>query len=595
MIHKEIRIVKEDIDRLVLPFVRQPGRYIGGEVNQIKKDLAACDIRVGLCFPDIYEIGMSYGGLAVLYEILNRLDGVAAERVFAPWSDAEKIMRKEGLPLFTMESCAAAGDFDILGFSLTNELCYANLLNMLDLAGLEVRNANRSETDPLIIVGGQAANAAEPITAFVDLFVLGEGEEAVVELTNLYRQIKTDGGSKHDFLLAAAKAFEYVYVPRFYALANDGGDTYVKPTMNGLRTRFENAIVKDFDAAPMPEKPIVPFVEAIHERISVEVMRGCPGRCRFCQASFCRRPVRVRKVDTLLEAAKKQYAATGFDTISLLSLSTADYPYLDELIDALRAEFEPLNVGLSVPSLKVQKQLQLLPKMMATVRKGGLTIAVEAASEKLRQVINKPITDEDLCNAVSAAFEAGFRKIKLYFMVGFPEETEEDIVNIVDLAHRISSLRKDLDGKFADVNAAVSWLVPKPHTPFGWLGQKDRAYFERAKELILNRKYELRAKFLRFKFHEIEQSMLESAMGRAGRELCDVIENAWRAGARFDLWSEHFDFILWQKAFADAGQDLSMLAQRSFATDAALPWSHLGGPAQENLLKHYHQAMSLLD
>ncbi|MHC4552428.1 MAG: TIGR03960 family B12-binding radical SAM protein [Planctomycetota bacterium] len=594
MIHKQIQIVKEDIDRRLLPFVRQPGRYIGGEINQVKKDLAACDVRIGLCFPDVYEIGMSYGGLAVLYEILNRLDGVAAERVFSPWTDAEEIMRKEELPLFTMESCAAAGDLDILGFSLTNELCYANLLNMLDLAGMEVRSENRTETDPLVIVGGQSANAAEPISAFVDMFVLGEGEEAVIELINLYRQIKNDGGSKYDFLPAAAKAFEYVYVPGFYELADDG-DTYIKPTVDGLRTRFENAIVKDFDAAPIPEAPIVPFVEAVHERISVEIMRGCPGRCRFCQASFCRRPVRIRQVDTLVEAAKKQYAATGFDTISLLSLSTADYPYLDELIDALKAEFEPLNVGLSVPSLKVQKQLQLLPKMMTTVRKAGLTIAVEAASEKLRQVINKPITDDDLCNAVSAAFAAGFQKVKLYFMVGFPEETEADIVNIVDLTHRIAMLRKEVDGKVANINAAISWLVPKPHTPFGWLGQKDQAYFERAKELILNRKYELKAKFLRFKFHEIEQSMLESAMGRGGRELCGVVENAWRAGARFDLWSEHFDFILWQKAFADAGLDLTEKAQQSFKTDAPLPWSHLGGPAQENLLKHYHQAMSLLD
>lgn len=594
MIQKDIRIVKEDIDRKLLPFVRQPGRYIGGEINQVQKDLASCDVRIGLCFPDIYEIGMSYGGLAVLYEILNGQNGVAAERVFAPWSDAEEIMRKEGLPLFTMESCAAAGDLDILGFSLTNELCYANLLNMLDLAGMAVRSENRKETDPLIIVGGQAANAAEPISAFVDLFVLGEGEDAVVELVTLYRQIKQDGGAKHDFLLAAAKAFDYAYVPRFYELAGPDSETYIQPTIDGLRTRFENAIVKDFDAAPMPTAPIVPFVQAVHERISVEVMRGCPGRCRFCQASFCRRPVRVRKVETLVEAAKKQYAATGFDTISLLSLSTADYPYLDELIDALRAEFEPLNVGLSVPSLKVQKQLQLLPKMMATVRKAGLTIAVEAAGEKLRQVINKPITDDDLCNAVRAAFEAGFRKVKLYFMVGFPEETEEDIVNIVDLAHRISSLRKDVDGKLADVNAAVSWLVPKPHTPFGWLGQKDRAYFERAKELILNRKYKLNAKFLRFKFHEIEQSMLESAMGRGGRELGDVIENAWRAGAKFDLWSDHFDFILWQKAFAEAGLDLAQKAGQSFDTNEPLPWSHLGGPARDNLLKHYHQAMSLM-
>ncbi len=593
MIHKEIRIVKEDIDRRVLPFVRQPGRYIGGEVNQVKKDLGGCESRVALCFPDVYEIGMSYGGMAILYEILNGIDGVCCERVFAPWSDAEEILRKEGLPLFSMESCGNVGDFDIIGFSLTNELCYANLLNMIDLAGLEVRAENRSDDDPVVIVGGQAANCAEPISAFADMFVLGEGEEMVVELVELYRQIKKNGGGKRDFLLAAAQTFSYVYVPGFYELADAGSGEYLKPTVEGLRTRFENAIVKDFDAAALPEKPIVPFVEAVHERISVEIMRGCPGRCRFCQASFCRRPVRVRTVETIVEAAKKQYAATGFDTISLLSLSTADYPYLDELIDALKAEFQPRNVGLSVPSLKVQKQLQLLPKMMTTVRKAGLTIAVEAASEKLRQIINKPISDEDLCAAVSAAFEAGFQKVKLYFMVGFPEETEEDIVGIVDLAHRIASLRREVEGKPAQVNAAVSWLVPKPHTPFGWLGQKDAGYFERAKELILDRKYELRAKFLRFKFHEVEHSVLESAMGRGGRELCDVVEAAWRAGAKFDLWREHFDVTLWEQAFAGAGLDLAAKAQQTFATDEALPWAHLGGPAQDTLLKHYHQATEL--
>lgn len=595
MIQKERRIVKDDIDRKVLPFVRQPGRYIGGEVNQTVKDPAECDVCVAMCFPDIYEIGMSYSGMTILYEILNNRDGVSCERVFAPWTDAEAIMRQEALPLFSMESCTAVGDFDIISFSLTNELCYANMLNMLDLAGLQVRSENRREDDPVVVVGGQAANCAEPLSAFIDLFLLGEGEETVVELTGLYRKIRQAGGTKADFLLAAARAFSYVYVPRFYEQDREAGGHYLKPTVEGLRTHFENAIVKNFDQTPIPERPVVPFVQAVHERISIEVMRGCPGRCRFCQASFCRRPVRIRKVETLVEAAKKQYAATGFDTISLLSLSTADYPYLDELIDALKAEFEPLKVGLSVPSLKVQKQLQLLPKMMTSVRKGGLTIAVEAASEKLRQVINKPITDEDLCSAVTAAFESGYQKVKLYFMVGFPEETEADIAAIVDLAKRISELRKSVDGKLADVNAAVSWLVPKPHTPFGWLGQKDRGYFERAKEIILNRKYELKAKFLRFKFHEIEQSMLESAIGRGGRELCDVIENAWRSGAKFDLWREHFDFILWQKAFADAGLDLEMQAQKSFETDAPLPWSHLGGPAQTYLLKHYHQAMSLLD
>ena len=578
------------MSRDLLPFVRRPGRYIGGEINQVVKNLSACDVRVALCFPDIYEIGMSYLGIEILYSILNDLEGVAAERVFAPWFDAEDLMRQKQIPLFTTESRAAVRDFDIIGFSLTNELCYTNLLNMLDLAGLQVRTESRLEDDPVVIVGGQAANCAEPLSAFADMFVMGEGEEAAVEIVELYRRMKQAGQMKEAFLLEAAKQFSYVYVPQFYEFSESGLTSKIK----GLRTEFENAVVLDFENAPIPEKPIVPFVQTVHERVSVEIMRGCPGRCRFCQASFCRRPVRIRSVQRIFEASKKQYEATGFDTVSLLSLSTSDYPYLDELIETMNVHFAPLHVGLSVPSLKVQKQLQLLPKMVTSVRKGGLTIAVEAASEHLRGVINKPITDEDLFAAVSAAFEAGFLRLKLYFMVGFPGETEEDILRIVDLSSKLSALRKEVDGKFADITAAISWLVPKAHTPFGWLGQKDRAYFEKAKDLILSRKRELKLKFIKFNFHDADVSILESAMGRGGRELCDVIETAWKNGGKFDLWDEGFDLKRWQDAFESAGLNLEIEAQKSFTPNQSLPWSHLGGPDAAGLLKHYHQAMGTL-
>ncbi len=592
MIHKEIQSIKDVVSRRLLPFVRKPGRYIGGEINQVKKDLSACAMRVALCFPDIYEIGMSYLGMDVLYSILNGIGGVAAERVFSPWFDAEEVMRAKNIPLFTMESHAAVGDFDLIGFSLTNELCYTNMLNMLDLAGLEVRTQNRTENDPIIIVGGQASNCAEPLSAFVDMFVLGEGEEVAVEIVELCRRVKQEGKSKKEFLLQCAREFSFVYVPQFYKLDETGT---LKAKVEGLPSEFENAVVRDFENAPISEKPIVPFVQAIHERVSIEIMRGCPGRCRFCQASFCRRPVRVRSVDRIVEAAKQQYAATGFNTVSLLSLSTSDYPYLDELVKAMNAHFAPLHVGLSLPSLRVQKQLQLLPKMVTSVRKGGLTIAVEAASEYLRGVINKPITDEDLFAAVTAAFEAGFLRLKLYFMVGFPGETEEDILKIVDLSQSLSSLRKEVDGRFADITAAVSWLVPKAHTPFGWLGQKDRAYFENAKELILSRKRELKLRFVKFNFHECDRSILESAMGRGDRQLCDVVETAWRNGAKFDLWSEGFNLKHWQDAFAAAGLNLETEAKKSFTPDQPLPWSHLGGPDTVGLLKHYQQAIDTFE
>lgn len=591
MIHKEIQKVKDVVSRQLLPVVRRPARYIGGEINQVVKDLSACDVRLALCFPDIYEIGMSYLGLELLYAICNGLEGVAAERVFAPWFDAEQVMRDKDIPLFTMESHARVRDFDIIGFSLTNELCYTNLLNMLDLAGLEVRSKNRTKDDPIVIVGGQASNCAEPISAFADMFVLGEAEEAIVQIIELYRQMKAEGKSKADFLLQCASWFSFVYVPQFYEFNQKG---LLETKTDDIKTQFHNAVVQDFENAPIPENPIVPFVQTVHERVSIEIMRGCPGRCRFCQASFCRRPVRVRSVDCILDAAIKQYKATGFDTVSLLSLSTSDYPYLDELVETLNAHFAPLHVGLSVPSLRVQKHLQLLPKMVTSVRKGGLTLAIEAASEHLRQVINKPISDQDLFAAVSAAFEAGFLRLKLYFMVGFPGETEDDILRIVDLSQKLSALRKDIDGRYAEITAAVSWLVPKAHTPFGWLGQKDRTYFEKARDLILSRKRELRLRFVKFNFHEIDRSILESAMGRGGRGLCDVIETAWRNGARFDLWDEGFDLKRWQQAFEAAGLNMETEAQKSFKPDQPLPWSHLGGPDTTGLLKHYHQTMGIV-
>ncbi|MCE5185491.1 MAG: TIGR03960 family B12-binding radical SAM protein [Planctomycetaceae bacterium] len=584
MLTKETVCVKDVVDRRFLPYVRKPARYIGGEVNQVKKDLAACDVRVALCFPDIYEIGMSYLGLEVLYAVVNGLKYAAAERVFAPWLEAEEVMRKAGIPLFSLESCAAVRSFDLVGFSMTNELCYTNLLNMLDLAQMKVRAAQRSEEDPIVIVGGQAAQSAEPIAEFADMFVMGEGEEAVVQLIELYRQIKMRGGTKREYLLEAARRFDFVYVPQFYSVAPTGSESYITNEL-GLRNHFHSAVVRDFENAVIPERPIVPFVETVHERVSIEIMRGCPGRCRFCQASYCRRPVRLRSVERIVEAAKKQYAATGYDTISLLSLSTGDYPRLEQLIDALNAQFAPLHVGLSVPSLKVQKQLALLPKMVTSVRKGGLTIAVEAASERLRQVINKPITDEDLKAAVLAAFEAGFLKVKLYFMVGFPGETEEDIIAIADLSQRLSGLRKDVDGKWAEINAAVSWLVPKPHTPFGGLGQRRRQYFEQARRLILDRKREKNMRYVKFKFHEIERSILESAMGRGDRRLCDVIEGAWREGARFDLWNEGFDFGRWQRAFEQCGINLEEESARSFEPQERLPWAHLGSPAGLEMYK----------
>ena len=598
---KELIILKERIDREFLPFVRRPSRYIGGEINQIRKDPRNCDLAVALCFPDIYEVGMSYSGLAIIYDILNKMENVTAERVFAPWIDAEDILRQKNIPLFSLESKAAVNSFDVIGFSLTNELCYTNVLNMLDLAGLAVRSAERSETDPLVIAGGGMANCCEPIAPFIDLFVIGEAEKAIVDLAKQIIGMKKDGAHKKDILPAAAKKFDWVYVPSLYkfeyapsTLCYEGqaGDKIKSftPLESGLPTRFRNSVVDDLESAPVPTKPIVPFMQAVQERISIEIMRGCPGRCRFCQASFCRRPIRYRSIDKIVETAKACYQSTGFDTISLLSLSTADYPDIEKLIEQIHNCFSDKYVGLSLPSLRVDKQLQLLPKLVSDVRKSGLTIAVEAATENLRQIINKPIKDEDLCAAVLAAYKSGWQKLKLYFMTGLPGETDDDIMQIPHLANKLARLRKEVDGKTASVNITVSWLVPKPHTPFGWLAQKPGDYFERAKWLIIDEKKKLGAKFLQFKFHDIEQSVLESAIGRGDRRLADVIEYAWRNGAKFDLWSESFNPEIWASAFEKFGMNLETAAQRQFATDDILPWEHLGGPEKDYLLTHFTEA-----
>jgi len=575
---KDVIILTERVEQEFLPFVRRPGRYIGGEINQIKKDLSRCDLTIALCFPDVYEVAMSYTGLAIIYDILNKIEGIAAERVFAFWIDAEEVLRRKKIPLFSLESKAALRSFDVIGFSLTNELCYTNVLNMLDLGGLAIRSSLRDENDPLVIAGGGMANCCEPMAEFIDLFVLGEGEEAVVELAQLVKHKKKASATKKEILISASEKFDWVYVPALHT-----------------SHKRRNAVVGDFENASVPLRPIVPFTEIIHERISVEIMRGCPGRCRFCQASFCRRPVRYRSIERIVEAAKACYHATGFNTVSLLSLSAADYPKLEELTSRLHEYFQDKYVGLSLPSLRVDQQLKLLPELLTSVRKGGLTIAVEAASENLRQIINKPLKDEDLFSAAEAAYKAGWQKLKLYFMVGLPGETEGDIKRIVELSFELAKLRKKVDGKTANINITISWLVPKPHTPFGWLGQKPREYFEQAKELILDEKRRLRAKFLQFKFHDIDRSVLESAIGRGDRRLCDVIEAAWRAGAKFDLWDECFNFRIWREAFDKFGLNLDELAQRKFDADEILPWEHLGGPDKKYLLGHFEKAMKEIE
>lgn len=592
---KKLQIINDQVVRDFLPFVERPSRYIGGEVNQWAHNEQVYELAVALCFPDVYEVGMSNSGMAILYELLNSQPGVVCQRVFSPWIDAEKVLRDKKIPLFSLESRAALASFDVIGFSLSTELCYTNVLNVLDLAGLALRSADRAEDDPLIIAGGGMANCCEPLAPFVDVFVLGQAEQAVVALTDFLKLKKAQKTPKDAILREIAARFSWAYVPKLYDFSYENQRiTALRQLDAAAAEHVEDAVVEDFDNAPAAVRPIVPWAEAVHERVSVEIMRGCPGRCYFCQASYCRRPVRFRSVDRIVEIAKQAHKATGFDTVSLLSLSSADYPYLVELIRRLRECFQDKYVGLSLPSLRVDQQLKLVPELAADVRKSGLTIAVEAASERLRQLINKPLKNEDLFAAVEAAYRAGWQKIKLYFMVGLPGERDEDIVEIVALCDHIAYLGKKAGKGFGQINAAVSWFVPKPHTPLAWTAQRDQDYFFRAKQMIIQEKRDRKARSCQFKFHHVERSVLESAIGRGDRRLADVVRCAWQAGARFDLWNECFDIEIWQKAFAQCGMDMHAQAQRTFDKDEILPWQHLGGPDKQYLLGHLEKSQSLL-
>jgi radical SAM superfamily enzyme YgiQ (UPF0313 family) len=421
MEERRLELIGDRLERDLLPRVRVPARYIGGEVNEVRKDLGRCDWRVALCFPDVYEVAMSHAGIAILYDILNREPGMAAERVHSPWIDAEACLRERDLPLFSLESKASLRSFDVVGFCLTNELCYTNVLNALDLGRIPVRAAERDEADPLVIAGGGMAHCAEPMADFIDAFVLGDGEEAVVALMHLLRDLRRRGARRRDIWVEASRRFAWLYVPGLVeATFSASSLTGLASRVPGLAFRRESAVVRDLENAPVPRRPLVPFVEAVHERVSIEIMRGCPGRCRFCQVSFCKRPIRFRSVERIVDLAEAAWRATGFDTVTLLSLSSSEYPRLEELITALQDRFRDRHVGLSVPSLRVDRQLHLLPRLLTSVRKAGLTMAVEAASERLRRIINKPISDGDLFDAVKAAYRAGWQRIKLYFIVGLP-------------------------------------------------------------------------------------------------------------------------------------------------------------------------------
>ena len=581
----------------LLPAVQAPAQYIGGEINEIRKDPGAIDTTVALAFPDTYGVGMSHLGLAILYNIVNQMPHVAAERVFCPWTDAAEVMRSRGIDLFSWESRRKVRDFDIVGITLQHELSYSNILYLLDLAGITFRAAERLRDEPLIIGGGPLADCCEPVADFFDAVILGDGEESLPAFIEAYRQLRAGKTARLELLAELARRFDFLYVPQLYhcEYGDDSVLVNCRPTEVGLPTTIERAIVADLDAAEFPTAPIVAHTEAIHDRIAIEIMRGCPQRCAFCHAGHTKGPLRYRKVETILDIARQSQCNTGHDTISLLSLSTSDYPHLAELAKGIYQQFEGQHVGISLPSLRVDKQLRDIPAQLSQVRREGLTIAVETASDRLRKAIGKAVTNVDLFESCMAAYEAGWRKVKLYFMVGFPGESEDDIAGIVDLAAQISQLRRRIDNQPAMVNAAISWLAPKPHTPLAWVAQQSLEYFQTARHLIIDAKRQLRGPSVVFKFHRMENSILEAALSRGDRRLSGVLETAYRNGARFDAWSEHFDYQRYLDAFASHGLDPAFYAQRPRPADEILPWDHLGGGSHDQLYTRLKKIREMLE
>ncbi|MCE5326685.1 MAG: TIGR03960 family B12-binding radical SAM protein [Planctomycetaceae bacterium] len=572
-----MRNLEHDIRTRLLPRVSAPAQYIGLEINARRKDPAAAAVSVAMAFPDAYGVGISHLGSQVLYQMLNDMPAVACDRAYCPQVDAETVMREQGVPLFGWESRCALADFDILGFSLAYELCVTNVLTMLDLAGIPLHASERRPGDPIVVGGDALADSPEPVADFFDLFLVGDGEEPLRELAELVAKLKPAGASRDEIIAAAQHAIKAAYAPRFY---------------KGAAGPVVRSHLADLHACPTIKCPLVPLAEGVHERVVIEIMRGCPNGCRFCQAGATRLPVRCRSVDEIVDAAREALAATGYREISLLSLSTSDYPKLDELIERLNAEFAPQHVSISLPSLRADSQLAQLPKLTSSVRKGGLTIAAEAASQRLRRAIRKDITDENMLAGVQAAYAAGWRSVKVYFMAGLPGETPADIDAIFDLCLKLCHTRREVDGKSGTVNAGVSWFVPKPHTPMQWCAMQTAEYFFAVRQRLLDLS---RRSPVTFKFHRIEQSILEAVICRGGREVGAAIEAAWRRGARMDSWSEHWDWAKWQEAFAETGIDIAAIAHREIPTDAVLPWSHITGHRRGDfLLEEYRHMQAAL-
>ena len=578
------------LEQEMLQAVEKPARYTGGEWNAQPKASAAVLCRIALAMADVYEVGMSNLGLKILYEILNRRDDIAAERVYAPWLDMEEEMRRRGIPLFSLETFQEVSSFDILGFSLQYELLITNTLNMLDLAGLPLHAAERTNEQPFVIGGGPCVYNTEPIADFFDFFVLGDGEEIVVEVCDALIAWKKEGrpDGRRGFLRCAAR-IPGIYVPSFYAPEYDARGMFT-----GLRVLDEAAspqiyrrVVKDLDAAPFLEKPVVPYLGIVHDRLMLELFRGCTRGCRFCQAGMAYRPVRERRPETLEFLARTLFDSTGYNEMSLTSLSSADYSCLSPLVDGLLAGTQGERVSFSLPSLRIDSFSVDIAERLQQVRKSGLTFAPEAGTQRLRDVINKNVTEDDLLHSVRTAFEQGWKAVKLYFMMGLPTETDEDIVGIAELAQKVVDCYKEVKGKRGvKVTVSVSCFVPKAYTPFQWFAQVPQEEFERRQRLL---KESIRDRAISFHYHDARASVLEGALSRGDRRLSAVIETAWRNGAKFDGWTDQFKDEVWKDAFRRCGVVPEFYSQRTRDLEEVLPWAHTSPGVSEDFLRREWQ------
>lgn len=577
----------------ILYKVEKPARYIGGEYNSFSKDKNSVDIRYAFCFPDVYEVGMSHLGTRILYYVLNMREDTFCERAFAPWPDMEKLMRENDVPMYTLETKDSLKEFDFVGFTLQYEMSYTNVLNMLNMAGINVRASERNEEDPIIVCGGPCAYNPEPLYDIADFFVIGEGEEVINETLDIYKEYK--GKTKAEFLRRIAK-IQGVYVPSLYSCEynNDGTIKEFKPLYEDVPASVKKRIIKNFNESDFPDKLIVPYTEIVHDRLVLETFRGCTRGCRFCQAGMIYRPVREKSTEKLIELSDKLVKSTGYDEISLSSLSICDYSDIQNLVKSLVKKYEGKKVGVSLPSLRIDSFSVDLIKEIQKVRKTGLTFAPEAGSQRMRDVINKGVTEQNLIDSVSSAFKSGWSTIKLYFMIGLPYENIDDVKGIGELAEKVVSvyysIPKEERSKGLRVTVSTSIFVPKPFTPFQWIAM-DRV--DDVKEKIWAVKDSIKSRAVTYNWHESQVSYLEAIFARGDRKLCDVLIKAFEKGAKFDGWSEYFNFDTWMEAFKECEVDGDFYAYRNREYDEILPWDFINpGVTKTYLMKENEKAKS---